>query len=106
MHAHNLIVGAKRLTTALHALIWFFGNMEETNVPKALAMARRDGVKFDIMTPSFFLNRRSFRSDPKRGLPRWKEKLFVSLTRSAADATTFYRLPTDRVIELGQQLTI
>ena len=83
-----------------------FGYMEEPNVPKALALARKMGEKFDIMSTSFFLNRRSFRSAKTQGLPMWQEKLFVAMTKSAADATSFYRLPTNRVIELGQQLNI
>jgi KUP system potassium uptake protein len=83
-----------------------FGYMEEPNVPKALALGRKQGLKFDIMTTSFFLNRRSFRSHPREGLPVWQEKLFISLSKSAADATGFYRLPTDRVVEIGQQLLI
>lgn len=83
-----------------------FGYMEETNVPRALTLARRMGVKFDIMATSFFLNRRSFKSGRKQGLPTWQEKVFLSLTRNAADATSFYRLPANRVIELGQQLII
>jgi KUP system potassium uptake protein len=83
-----------------------FGYMEEPNVPKALMLARRQGVKFDIMSTSFFLNRRSFRSAPNEGLPAWQERLFVGLTKQASNATDFYRLPTNRVIELGQQLAI
>ncbi|MGL4311174.1 MAG: potassium transporter Kup [Paracoccaceae bacterium] len=83
-----------------------FGYMEEPNVPKALALARKEGEKFDIMSTTFFLNRRSFRSSPQHGLPRWQESLFISMTKSAADATGFYRLPTNRVVELGQQLMI
>ena len=83
-----------------------FGYMEEPNVPKALTLARKMGQKFDIMSTSFFLNRRSFRSAKTQGLPVWQEKLFVAMTKSAADATSFYRLPTNRVIELGQQLSI
>jgi KUP system potassium uptake protein len=83
-----------------------FGYMEQPNVPRALAMARKQGLKFDIMSTSFFLNRRTFRSDPTQGLPRWQEKLFVGLAKSAADVTGFYRLPTNRVVEMGQQLVI
>ena len=83
-----------------------FGYMEEPNVPRALALLRPLGEPFNIMKTSFFLNRRTFRSDPKNGLPVWQERLFVSMAKSASDATDFYRLPTDRVIELGQQLTI
>ncbi|MBN8630346.1 MAG: potassium transporter Kup, partial [Rhodobacterales bacterium] len=73
---------------------------------KALAQARKQGVKFDIMSTSFFLNRRTFKSGKKQGLPLWQERIFLALTRSAADATSFYRLPVNRVIELGQQLVI
>jgi KUP system potassium uptake protein len=83
-----------------------FGYMEEPNVPKALMLARRQGQKFDIMSTSFFLNRRSFRSATNEGLPEWQEALFVTLTKSASNATDFYRLPVNRVIELGQQLAI
>ncbi len=83
-----------------------FGYMEETNVPRALALARKQGEKFDIMATSFFLNRRSFRTSRTRGLPTWQESLFITLSKSAANATDFYRLPTNRVIELGQQMII
>jgi len=122
VHAQNLIVGVTVATTPYVSekervvitpinsrftrIDLIFGYMEETNVPKALALARRMGIKFDIMATSFFLNRRSFKSGHKEGLPTWQEKLFVSLTRNAADATSFYRLPANRVIELGQQLLI
>lgn len=83
-----------------------FGYMDDQNVPKALALARKQGEKFDIMTTSFFLNHRSFRSAPNEGLPRWQEKLFIAMARGATNATEFYRLPSNRVLELGQQLTI
>ena len=83
-----------------------FGYMEQPNVPKALALARKSGEKFDIMSTSFFLNRRSFRPARNSGLPVWQERLFIAMTKSAADATDFYRLPSNRVVEMGQQLAI
>jgi KUP system potassium uptake protein len=83
-----------------------FGYMEETNVPRALALARKMGEKFDIMSTSFFLNRRTFRPSKTQGLPTWQESLFIALSKGAANATDFYRLPTNRVIELGQQIII
>lgn len=84
-----------------------FGYMETPNVPRALALARRRGEKFDIMTTSFFLNRRSFRSaSNNQGLPFWQERVFISMTKSASDATAFYCLPSNRVVELGQQMAI
>ena len=83
-----------------------FGYMEEPNVPAALQLLRTMGEPVNLAATSFFLNRRTFRSDSSEGLPGWQEKLFVGMTKTAADATDFYRLPTDRVIELGQQLTL
>ena len=83
-----------------------FGYMEDQNVPRALALARKQGEKFDIMTTSFFLNRRSFRTSGHEEMPDWQERLFISLAKGATNATEFYRLPSNRVIELGQQLTI
>lgn len=83
-----------------------FGYMEEANVPRALKLAGKQGEKFDIMTTSFFLNHRSFRSARNEGLPVWQERLYIALTKGATNATEFYRLPVNRVIELGQQLTI
>lgn len=83
-----------------------FGYMEETDVPRALKLAERQGIRVEEMSTSYFLNRRSFRSDPGGGLPVWQEGLFVMLTKSAADATDFYHLPANRVVEMGQQLII
>jgi KUP system potassium uptake protein len=83
-----------------------FGYMEETNLPRALGLARKQGVKFDIMSTSFFLSRRTFRPAKDQGLPPWQEAIYIGLTKSAANATDFYRLPIDRVIELGQQIRI
>jgi KUP system potassium uptake protein len=83
-----------------------FGYMEEPNVPKALARCRKMGLKFDIMSTSFFLNRRTFRPSPASGMPVWQDRLYIALTRQASDATDFYRIPSNRVVELGQQFTV
>ena len=96
----------ERLSDNFLSVILTFGYMETPNVPKALSLARKRGEKFDIMTTSFFLNRRSFRSARQQGLPFWQEKVFISMARSAADATAFYCLPSNRVVEMGQQMAI
>ena len=83
-----------------------FGYMETPNVPKALMLVRREGKTFDIMSTSFFVNRRSFRSGTSHALPSWQKRLYISMTRSASDATDFYRLPSNRTIMLGQQMTL
>ena len=83
-----------------------FGYMEQPNVPKALAIARKHGWQFDIMSTSFFLSRRTLRPSPQSGMPSWQDHLFIALARSAADATDFFQIPTGRVVEVGTQVTV
>ena len=83
-----------------------FGYMETPNIPKALAIARKLGWHFDIMSTSFFLSRRSLRPAPHSGMPRWQDRLFIRLARSANDATDYFQIPTDRVVEVGTQVSV
>jgi KUP system potassium uptake protein len=83
-----------------------FGYMETPNVPRALAIARKLGWQFDIMSTSFFLSRRALRSATRSGMPRWQDRLFITLARSANDATDYFQIPTDRVVEIGMQVSI
>ena len=83
-----------------------FGFMEQPNVPKALAIARQLGWKFDIMSTSFFLSRRTLRPAAHSGMPRWQDRLFIMLARSANDATDYFQIPTERVVEVGTQVTV
>ena len=83
-----------------------FGFMESPNVPKALAIARRHGWQFDIMKTSFFLSRRALKPAAQSGMPRWQDRLFIGLARSANDATDYFQIPTERVVEVGTQVTI
>jgi KUP system potassium uptake protein len=87
-------------------LIIRFGFMETPNLPKALAIARKFGLSFDIMSTSFFLSRRAVRPDPRSGMPRWQDRLFIILARNADDASSYFQLPTDRVVEIGTQVTV
>jgi KUP system potassium uptake protein len=83
-----------------------FGYMEQPNVPKALAIARKHGWSFDIMSTSFFLSRRALKPSAHSGMPRWQDRLFIALARSASDATDFFQIPTGRVVEVGTQVTV
>jgi KUP system potassium uptake protein len=83
-----------------------FGFMEQPNVPKALAIARKLGWQFDIMSTSFFVSRRSLKPSSHSGMPRWQDHLFIGLSRSANDATDYFQIPTGRVVEVGTQVTI
>jgi KUP system potassium uptake protein len=83
-----------------------FGFMETPNVPRALAIARKLGWQFEIMSTSFFLSRRSLKPAAHSGMPRWQDRLFIGLTRAANDATDYFQIPTGRVVEVGTQVTI
>ena len=83
-----------------------FGYMESPNVPKALAIARKHGWHFDIMSTSFFLSRRALKPAAHSGMPRWQDRLFIGLAKSASDATDFFQIPTGRVVEVGTQVAV
>jgi KUP system potassium uptake protein len=83
-----------------------FGFMESPNVPKTLAIARKLGWQFDIMSTSFFLSRRALKPAAHSGMPRWQDLLFIRLSQSANDATDYFQIPTGRVVEVGTQVTI
>ena len=83
-----------------------YGFMEETDVPAALARIETCGGPFDLMKTSFFLSRQTLLSSKNPGMAIWREKLFAWMMRNAASAMTFFRLPTNRVVELGSQLEI
>jgi KUP system potassium uptake protein len=87
-------------------VILHFGFMETPNIPKALAIARKAGWSFDIMATSFFLSRRVVRPDVRSGMPAWQDKLFIFLAQNADDASSYFQLPTDRVVEIGTQVTV
>ena len=83
-----------------------YGFMETPNVPKALGVCRRQGLKFDIMATSFFLGRRSVVASASSGMPLWQDRLFIFLLKNAANPTDFFHIPPGRVVELGAQVTV
>ena len=95
-----------RLSRRFHHVLLRFGFMETPNVPKALALARNLGLEFDIMSTSFFLSRRSLKPAATSGMPRWQDRLFIALSRSANDASDYFKVPVGRVVEVGTQITI
>ncbi len=89
--------------------VWVqYGFMEDPDVPEALAQARALGVEIDPEDVTYFLGRETIvvtRGDGRgRGMARWREELFMLMARNAVRATTFFRLPPERVVELGVQV--
>lgn len=83
-----------------------FGYMETQNVSQALGQLRKGGLKFDIMSTSFYLGRRKLMPDPKSAMPRWQNRLFIVLANNAADPSDYFRLPANRVVEMGSHVFI
>ena len=122
LHEHNVIltihtaetprvdiserVRMERISDKFSTVGLKFGFMESPNVPKALAIARKLGWQFDIMSTSFFVSRRSLKPAAQSGMPLWQDHLFIAMSRSANDATDYFQIPTGRVVEVGTQVTI
>ncbi len=83
-----------------------YGFMESPVVPRALSQCRKQGLKFDIMSTSFFLGRRSVVPSATQGMPLWQDKLYIFLMRNAANPTDFFHIPPGRVVELGTQVSV
>ncbi|MBW6422487.1 potassium transporter Kup [Rhizobium sp. XQZ8] len=83
-----------------------FGFMDEPNVTKALTVCKKKGFKFEIMQTSFYLGRRNLIATPNTGLPRWQENLYIALADFGIDPSAYFKLPPNRVVELGEQVAI
>lgn len=96
----------EKISEDFTCIVLHFGFMESPRVPATLGLLRKAGLKFDIMTTSFFLGRRTIKPSPHSGMPRWQDRLFVALAKQAANATDFFAIPSNRVVELGAQVTV
>ena len=94
------------LTHGFHRMVLKYGFIEEPDVPVALANVHRCGAEFRMMDTSFFLARQTLLPSARPGMMIWREKLFAWMLRNAESAMEFFRLPTNRVVELGSQLEI
>jgi KUP system potassium uptake protein len=83
-----------------------YGFMEDPNVPGALMECKKFGLAFDMMETSFFLSRETIVPSFRQGMARWRARLFAVMSKNATSATDFFKIPTNRVVELGTQLVI
>jgi KUP system potassium uptake protein len=96
----------EELMPRFRRVIMTFGYMEEPNIPAGLGLCRKLGWKFDIMSTSFLVSRRSLRLSAKSAMPAWQSRLFIYLARNAAAATDYFHIPAGRVVEIGAQVNI
>lgn len=84
----------------------YYGFKDERDIPLALALCADQGLEFEMMETSFFIARQTVISTVGGGMARWREALFATMSRNARDAADYFRVPTNRVIELGTQVEI
>jgi KUP system potassium uptake protein len=89
-----------------HAIIVRYGFMDEPDVPRALAQCRGAELCFNLMETSFFVGREKIITARRSGWARWRRQLFVMLSNNMLDATEFFRIPANRVVELGGQVEV
>jgi KUP system potassium uptake protein len=95
-----------RVADTFIRVIAHYGFMETPSVPKIIEHCRRKDLNIDVSATSFFLSRRSLRTTMKSEMPRWQERLFIWLAGRAEDATEYFRIPSDRVVEVGTQVMV
>jgi KUP system potassium uptake protein len=97
-------VSIERLGQNLYNVRVQYGFMEDPDVPASLDQARDQGLVLDSEDLTYFLGRETIIVSRRQGMAIWREKLFVLMSRNAVRATAFFRLPPERVVELGVQV--
>ena len=84
----------------------YYGFMDRPDLPEALEWCAEQGLQIDMMDTSFFLGRETLIPKLDSRMPLWREKLFITMFRNSSSATSYFRLPPNRVVELGTQLEL
>jgi len=99
-------IGIEQLSGSFWSVNMHFGFKDDINIPDALKHCKIPGVSFDLMDTSYFLGRETLIPKIKSDMAYWRELLFVFMYRNSDSATSFYRLPSNRVVELGSQVVL
>jgi KUP system potassium uptake protein len=99
-------VEIKPLGDAFYSLIVHYGFKDEPDLPAALELAALQGMEFNLLETSFFLSRQTLVPTPSPGMALWREKLFAAMSRNASSATAFFKIPANRVVELGTRIEL
>jgi KUP system potassium uptake protein len=97
-------ITVRQLGHGVSEVVVRYGFMEDPNIPEALALARAGGLELDENDVTYFLGRETLLVTKAPGMAIWRERLFVLMARNAVRATAFFRLPPERVVELGVQV--
>jgi KUP system potassium uptake protein len=99
-------VEVEELACGFHRIVGRFGFMEDPDVPQVFAASEAQGFKLQEAKTTYFLSRETIIASDKPGMFMWRERLFSYMSRNAQSATAFFRLPPNRVVELGMQVEI
>ena len=110
-HDQAYIEDTRRLETehlrdGVHRVTGRYGFMETPNVPELLRLAKDRGLRFDDSRVTYFLSKETILSGKRPGMRRWRKKVFAFMSRNATSAAAFFRLPPNRVVELGMQVEV
>jgi KUP system potassium uptake protein len=94
------------LGAGFYRIVAHYGFMEEPNVPELIALARLDGRKVQVHKTTYFLSRETIVPGKSRAMARWRQWIFALMARNAQSAGSFYRIPANRVVELGMQVEL
>jgi len=99
-------VEVKSLSQGFYQIVVRYGFKDDPDIPRALALSEAQGFKYEAMETSFFLGRETIMPQKISSLPRWREILFIWLFRNSDTATAFFKIPINRVVELGTQVEL
>lgn len=99
-------IEVKNLGERFYRINLYYGFMDQINLPRALTLARTEGLAIDASEITYFLGREHILASERPGMALWREHLFALLSSNSRPATDFFRLPPDRVVELGAQIEL
>ena len=99
-------VEVRKLKGDFYSVLVQYGFKDEPHIPEALLLCAEQGLPMEMMETSFFLGRETLIPRLGSDLALWREKIFIAMFRNAGSATSFFNIPSNRVVELGTQVVL
>jgi KUP system potassium uptake protein len=99
-------VEVRQLKENFWSVVVQYGFKDEPNIPEALQLCTDAGLEFSSLETSYFIGRETLIPKMNSEMPFWREKIFVAMFRNAGSATAFFKIPSNRVVELGTQVVL
>jgi KUP system potassium uptake protein len=99
-------VEVRQLKENFWSVVVQYGFKDEPDIPEALQLCANSGLEFNALETSYFIGRETLIPKMNSEMPFWREKIFVAMFRNAGSATAFFKIPSNRVVELGTQVVL